>query len=389
MSGTIAEPVASCARRPHGASWAGARDIAGGWVPLPSRTLPIREAVGAVLAEDAVAGRPVPHYDSSAMDGWAVAGSPPWRLTDAGVLESGQAVEVVTGGALPAGTDAVVPVERGVLLDGVVEADPPGRRSHVRRAGEEAARGTVLAAAGVRLSPAQVAVLAIAGLDAVTVRARPRVGIVLTGDEVVTAGMPVAGRVRDAFDPLLPLAVARLGAEALPAVRVGDEPAAIRDAIAGFAEADLLVTVGGTGRSRADRLREALDGAEVLLDGVAMRPGHPALLVRLPDGRPLLALPGNPLAAVAVLLSFVPPLIDALTAATAPESTTATAAVDLTGWAGGTSLIPCRSTPAGIEPAPATRPNMLRGLAASAVLAVVPPEGVPAGGHAEVLPLPW
>ena len=379
----------TCGRREHGVPWTEARAAAGGWGALPPETLPLPSAVGAVLAEPAVAARPVPHYDSSAMDGWAVAGAPPWRLVGGGSLEAGEAREIVTGGQPPAGTEAVVPVERGTVGGDLLTADAPEPGAHVRRAGEEAAAGTVLVAAGTRLTPAHVAVLAIAGADVVVVRRRPRIGLVLTGDEVVTSGVPDAGRVRDAFDPLLPASVARLGAEALAAVRVGDDPEAIRQAIAGLGDADVLVTVGGTGRSRADRLREALGDASPVLDGVAMRPGHPALLVRLPDGRPLLGLPGNPLAAVAVLLSFLPPLLDALTEAAPTMPVRMPAAVELRGWAGGTTLVPCAATAAGVAPAPATRPNMLRGVAASSVLAVIPPQGVPAGAPVEVLPLPW
>lgn len=372
-----------------GISWADARGLAAAWPASPAAELPLRRAVGAVLVEDALAPRAVPHYDSSAMDGWAVAGPPPWRITEEDLLVPGRAHAVVTGAGLPLGADAVVPTEHGTLVDGLLDAHQPVRGAHVRSAGEEARQGAVLAAAGTRLSPVDIAVLAVAGLDAVEARRRPRVAFVLTGDEVDTAGLPGPGRVRDAFDPLLPLAAAGLGAEALPPARVGDDPEAIRRAIPAASEVDVVVTVGGTGRSRVDRLREALGDATTVFDGVAMRPGHPALLARLPDGRPLLALPGNPLAAVAALLSFLPPLLDALTGATVLGAVTAPAATGLAGRPGRVLLVPCRWAEGGLEPADATRSNMLRGLAASDVLAVVPPEGVAAGEEAEVLPLPW
>jgi molybdopterin molybdotransferase len=372
-----------------GIGWAEAVALAAEWPPSPPVELALPDAVGAVLADDALAPRAVPHYDSSAMDGWAVTGPPPWRITEEDVLVPGQAHVVVTGGSLPLGTASVVPSERGTVVDGLLDAVPPQPHAHVRRAGEEAPQGAVLAAAGTRLSPADVAVLAIAGLDAVLVHRRPRVAFVLTGDEVISSGLPAPGRVRDAFDPLLPLAAAGLDAEPLPPVRVGDDPDAIRAAITSAAAADVVVTVGGTGRSRVDRLREALGDAETVFDGVAMRPGHPALLARLPDGRPLLGLPGNPLAAVAVLLSFLPPLIDASTGATALEAVTAPAAVELPGWNGGVSLIPCHWAEQGLEPAAAARPNMLRGLAASDVLAVVPVGGAAEEEAVQVLPLPW
>jgi molybdopterin molybdotransferase len=379
---------AACGRRPHGTSWDDARSLTRAWSPGPSAPVPLREAVGAVLAEDVAAPGPVPHYDSSAMDGWAVAGAPPWRIGHAGPLGPGRAVPVVTGGLLPDGADAVLPTELGSERDGLVSGPAPEPGGHVRRAGEEASAGAVLASSGRRLTAADVAVLAIAGLDVVPARSRPRVACVLTGDEVVTAGRPEPGRVRDAFDPLLPLAIRRLGGDAPPPVRLGDDPEAIRSAVAA-ADADAVVTVGGTGRSGADRLREALRGAETVFDGVAMRPGHPALLARLPDGRPLLGLPGNPLAAVAVLLSFLPPLVDGLTAAEPAAEETATAAVAMPGWQGGTALVPCAVSPRGLLPAAATRSHMLRGLAASSVLAVVPPAGVAPGSGVRALPLPW
>jgi molybdopterin molybdotransferase len=380
---------ASCRREPHGTGWDEARRLAGSWAPLLATEVPLHDAVRAVLARDAVAHAPLPHYDSSAMDGWAVAGAPPWRVRPGGALTAGTARDVVTGGALPPGTEAVLATERGRVADGLLVADRPRAGAHVRRAGEEAPAGTVLVPGGTRLSPAHVAVLAIAGTDVVLARRRPRVGFVLTGDEVVTSGIPAAGRVRDAFDPLLPLTADRLGGDALPPLRVGDDPVAIREALGSLGRADVLVTVGGTGRSRADRLREALGDAATVFDGVAMRPGHPALLARLPDGRPLLGLPGNPLAAVAVLLSFLPRIVDALAGAQPAAERTVVAAVALPGWAGGSALVPCALTPEGVLPASATRPNMLRGLADSAVLAVVPPAGVAAGASVPVLPLPW
>lgn len=372
--------------------WDAARDLtAAVAVPLPAGTIPLRHARWAVPDRDVRAPGPVPHYDSSAMDGWVVRGAPPWRILPRGVvLEDACAAVVVTGGLVPEEADGVVPVERGVAADGVLQADPPRPGAHIRRAGEEAREGDVLVRAGTRLAPAHLAVLAVAGLDAVTARAAPRVAAVLTGDEVVLSGRPVPGRVRDAFDPMIPAAIAGLGATPVEPVRCGDDPLVIAAAVGG-ADADVVVTVGGTGRSGADRLREALQrlGGERLFEGVAMRPGHPALLARLPDGRPLLALPGNPLAAVVALLSFLPPLVAGLTGAPVPPLPLEPAGADLEGWPGGTSIVPARRGSAGLEPVAAVRPNMLRGLAAADALAVVPPGGAAAGTSIRALPLPW
>jgi molybdopterin molybdotransferase len=372
--------------------WDAARDAALRAVaPLPAAALLLAAAGHAVPDADVLAPWPIPHYDSSAMDGWIVRGNPPWRLVPAGTpLPDGAAAVVVTGGAVPPEATAVVPVERASVEDGLLTAERPAPGAHVRRAGEEAEAGSVLVAAGTRLTPAHLAMLAVAGLDTVVARRPPVVAAVLTGDEVVLFGRPTAGRVRDAFDPMLPAAIAGLGAIAGAPVRCGDDPDAIAAAIAG-ARADVVVTVGGTGHSGADRLREALDrlGATAVFEGVAMRPGSPTLLARLGDGRPLLALPGNPLAAVVALASFLPPLLAGLTAAPLPALPTEPASTDLPRWAGGTAVVPARRGPGGLEPVAAVRPNMLRGLASADVLAVVPPGGAAAGSPIRCIPLPW
>ncbi|HET6824625.1 MAG TPA: molybdopterin-binding protein, partial [Amnibacterium sp.] len=360
-------------------------------VPLPTVELPLAAARHAVAAADVLAPGPIPHYDSSAMDGWVVRGAPPWRLVGPGApLPDGGAAVVVTGGTVPGEATAVVPAERGSVTGGVLTAEAPVPGAHIRRAGEEAAAGSVLVAAGTRLTPAHLAMLAVAGLDAVVARRPPVVAAVLTGDEVVVSGRPDPGRVRDAFDPMLPAAIAGFGALSAPPVRCGDDPEAIAAAV-GAAEADLVVTVGGTGHSGADRLREALArlGTTAVFEGVAMRPGSPTLLTRLGDGRPLLALPGNPLAAVVTLASFLPPLLAGLAAAKLPPLPTAGAGAGLPGYPAGTAILPVRFTDAGVTPVPAARPNMLRGLASADSLAVVPPGGAAAGARIRCIPLPW
>ena len=208
-----------------------------------------------------MAPRAVPHYDSSAMDGWAVAGPPPWRIVEEDVLVPGQARTIVTGGVLPLGSDAVVPLERGSRIEGLLDAQRPAAGAHVRHAGEEAAVGTVLVPAGTRLSPAHLAVLAIAGLDAVVgppaaahrLRAHRR-----RGDDVGPPGRRARpGRVR----PPAP-ARRRAARRVVAAPRSASATTRPRSAAAidALGAAEVVVTVGGTGRSRADRLREAIDG---------------------------------------------------------------------------------------------------------------------------------
>jgi len=357
--------------------------------PAPVRRTALTEAQGCTAAEDLRALGPVPHAATSAMDGWAVAGEGPWRLDDSpGPLAPGRARLIVTGGVPPEAADAVLPVELGeVDGDRLTGPTPPASR-HIRPAGEEAAEGDVIVPAGQVLTPARLAVLASTGHDHVAVRRRPRVRLLVTGDELVSAGVPPAGRVRDVMTPMLPPMLAALGADVVAVQRVRDDATTVAEAA--LVEADLVVSAGGTGRSAVDPIAGAWLqlGADVRFRGVDMRPGHPASLAVLPDGRPWLALPGNPLAAVVTALSFVPPLVAGHTGAHLPKPPTAVAGAELRGRAG-TTLVPARATEDGLVPAAAGRPHMLRGLAEADVVAIVPADGVRPGETVRVLPRVW
>ncbi|WP_340288298.1 molybdopterin molybdotransferase MoeA, partial [Aquipuribacter hungaricus] len=358
----------------HGAGFDEARSAARGLgsalAPAPV-TVPVGEALGTVLAAPLHALGDVPAADASAMDGFAVRGPGPWRvvgqaLAGAGPsapLDDGHAVEVATGALVPAGTDRVLPVEVVRLVgaaagaDAVVHLDgtPPDRR-HVRPRGEECSAGEPLLPAGRRVVPGVLGLAASTGSDCLQVRRRPRVAALLTGDEVVAAGLPVPGQVRDAVGPLLPGAVASLGGDLVALERCGDAPGELDAALErlGSGGADVLLTCGMAGSGPADRLRPwlARTGARLVVDGVEVRPGHPMLLASLPGGTPLVGLPGNPLAAVAALLGLLGPLLDGLSGLTPPVRAEAV----LTDWEPrgrpATVLLPVRRRPDGaVEPA--------------------------------------
>jgi molybdopterin molybdotransferase len=338
--------------------------------------------VGRVLATSVRAAVDIPHFASAAMDGWAVAGAGPWRVVDRGRVAVGEASAIVTGGLLPEGAEAVVRSENAHVDGDHLVRDHEDPRTHLRPASEEAVAGEVLVEAGTRLSPAHVALAAAAGADALEVSARPRVGTVFTGDEVTLSGIPTPGRVRDSFGPTLPALLGMLGACVMTTRRIGDDRdatiAALRDP-----DVDVVVTTGGTGDSRADHVRRALDdlGAEYLVPGLACRPGGPTLLARLSEGRLALGLPGNPLAAFLGLLSLGDPLVAGFTGrAMAPlESVPVPTSVKRHPEA--TRLVPVR---AGLHEVEWTGAAMMRGLAAATGVLVVPPVG-----DGDLLPLPW
>ena len=365
--------------------WDGARArIAAAVVPGPLATLPLLEAAGCVTAGPVLAPRPLPHYASSAMDGWAVRGASPWRL------EWGRAEPIVTGGAVPEWCEAVLPSERGLLDGDVLSSEYPlplGR--HIRRAGDEAPAGTPLVDAGVRLRPAHLALLAIAGFDELAVRRPASVDLFFTGDEVDTAGLPGVGRVRDAFTPLLPPLVERCGGAIGATTRLLDDDEAVAAALLA-STAPLRVTTGGTGRSRADAVRRALGlaGAALLVDGVAMRPGHPTIVAALPDGAVVVALPGNPLAAFLAALSFLPPALDAAGGAAAAGLRRGVLGEAL-GRAGTTALVPVVEQDGRWRAVHGIRSHMLSGLTVAEAVAVVPAGGADAGDEVRLLDLPW
>lgn len=369
--------------------------------------VPLSTAAGRTLAHDLFALTDLPHYSSSAMDGWAVCGDGPWELGEAiragastalAPLAPGSARAIATGAPVPPGTTAIVRREQGdtrwsaggMRLELCDPAFPPAPGRDIRQRGEEARHGEPLLSAGAVLTAPRLALAAVAGYDEVSVLAAPMVDLVLLGDELRAAGLPADGRVRDAFLPSLPAAVAAAGGTA-GSIAFG------RDTLDSTVEAlsapsgPLTLTTGGTARGPADFVRAAIDalGAEILVDGVAMRPGHPVILARLESGRLLLALPGNPLAAMLAFASIGVPVLDGMLRRAAAPVARIALAVDADNATASTRLVPCTWGLDGATPTPWQDSGMLRGLASAALVAVVPPGGSAAGDLVETLPLPW
>jgi len=377
----------------------------------PPQLVPLAAATGRVLARDVTSLHSMPHYASSAMDGWVVAGAGPWRPepaarphgtagTEPPPLAPGAARRIVTGEAIPAGATTVLRQEHAVVDPGhtVLHADPvPREGADIRAAGREASAGDELLRAGMRLTPGRIAVAAVGGHDVLPVTVPVRVRLVLTGDEVITSGIPAPGQVRDAFGPVLPACIDALGGTLVDAVRIGDDRRATLGALDSPAArgVDVLVSTGGTGHSAADHLRPAAEqlGARALIGSVAMRPGHPAMLSRLPDGRLLVALPGNPLAALMTVVTLLEPLLAAATGQPPSSPAWARAGEGIRGAGHSHRLVPASwADPADrrvLVPSEHTGSAMMRGLAHADAVLVVPPAGTPSGADVGWLPLPW
>ncbi|MEU4193280.1 molybdopterin molybdotransferase MoeA [Kribbella sp. NPDC026611] len=383
-------------------SWDAARELAHSAArlgPVVSREL--AQVDGCVLGTPLVASGDVPPVDRAAMDGFAVSGTGPWRVVGrvrAGSaerlrLKDGEAAEIVTGAAVPAGASAVVRREDAVVC-GEVVAGPAEDGRHIRRAGEECRAGEHLLPAGVVVGPAVLGLAATVGLNRLTVIEPPTVSAVVTGDELVHRGTSGAGRVRDAIGPMLPGLITRAGARVGRIDHLGDSRDELRAAV-DAAEADLILVSGSSAAGPADHLRPVLAElhAELIVDGVACRPGHPQAMAKLPDGRLVLGLPGNPFAALVAFLTLGGAAIRRMRGLPLPTLTRASVPGGITCHPTSTRLVPVRFTDQGAVPVGHGGAAMLRGPALADALAVVDP-GPAEAIAARLLPLdpgaqPW
>ncbi|WP_434592722.1 molybdopterin molybdotransferase MoeA [Streptomyces sp. A5-4] len=424
--------------------WAEARAAAAraGRAAAPrTHRVPLGQALGQVLAEPLDALTDLPSFDTSAMDGWAVAGPGPWLVKEGGgilaghaapePLADGEAVRIATGARIPPDATAVIRSEharaeeakgsgKGLLyaLRAVLQGQD------IRPRGQECRTGDRLLPAGSLVTPAVLGLAAAAGFDALLTVPRPRVEVLILGDELLTSGLPHDGMVRDALGPLLDPWLRALGAEVTATRRLGDDADALHRAVT-TSDADLVITTGGTAAGPVDHVHPILRkaGAELLVDGVAVRPGHPMLLARLTQDRYLVGLPGNPLAAVSGLLTLAEPLLRARARLPSLEPYCSPVRDAVSGHPHDTRLVPVvhrtdsrtdsrgggrsgsgtdadagRAAGRGggqeqgreqAVPLHYNGPAMLRGIAAADGLAVVPPGGAQADQELEILDLPW
>jgi molybdopterin molybdotransferase len=377
-------------------SWPQARRIArAAATPLDRIELAFPAALGAALAVPLVALAPLPAYDAAAMDGYAIAGTGPWQLvgrvlagdaTPVEPLRPGTAVEIATGALVPAGADAVLPYEQARCRADRVHGEI-GSGRHIRRRGDDCRLGEQVLPAGSVVTPASLGLAASLGHDRLTVHRRPRVGVVVTGAELLAAGLPSPGRVRDAITPLLPGLVHSAGGEIAWTIRVTDDKAALIEAMQ-HPGADVTVVCGATSVGAADHLRGALDAvaAVVRIHGVACRPGHPQLFATMPDGRFVIGLPGNPYAALVAGLTLLAPLLGQLAGRADRPAVTARLAGPVTVLGRDTRLVPVARIGSAVVPVGHDRPGLLWGAAEADALAVVPPGWH--GAEVELLALP-
>ena len=304
--------------------------------PRGMEHVPLAEAYGRVLAQDAAAREDLPPFDRSTVDGFAVRADDvaragpdgPAVLRLAGEVQmgetapvgagAGEAVRIPTGGMLPPGADAVVMLEDVDERDGRIAVRRPARPGdNVIRRAEDVRRGEVALRPGTRLRPQDVGLLAAVGITDVPVFVRPRVAIIATGDEIVPADRtPEGGQVRDVNTYTLAALVRQEGGVPRVAGIVEDVYdvllRALRDA---RREADLVLVSGGSSVGEKDAVARAigeLGRPGVIVHGVSIKPGKPTILA-LVDGTPVIGLPGHPVSGMVIFDVFVRDVLSGLT----------------------------------------------------------------------------
>jgi molybdopterin molybdotransferase len=298
---------------------------------LQTESVPLREALGLVLAHDIVSDRDYPPFDRSVRDGYAVRAAdthPNAQLNCGGELKAGDTpsisvstgscIQIMTGAALPAGADAVVMIEHtsregdSVKLDRAVKSG-----QHVVRKGSEQEAGQTVLAAGTRLGFAELAAAAQVGAAHPVVTRKPRVAVLSTGDEVVDfASTPGPFQIRNSNSVSLGAQIALLGGEPVFLGNAKDRLDELRAMISAGLEADALILSGGVSMGKYDLVEPVLRelGAEFVFDAVAIRPGKPVVFA-ICKGKPVFGLPGNPVSTMVTFDLFVQPAIDILSGA--------------------------------------------------------------------------
>ena len=297
-----------------------------------SETVHVSRAMGRVLADDVVAPRANPPLPNTAVDGYGFAGGRPEgphvlllsderaaagpRLTS--VVPVGQAVRILTGAALPTGVDTVVLQEDVTVADGQIAFNGPIKAgANTRRAGEDVHKGDVILKAGLRVTAADMAILAATGVDQVDVRVRLRVAVVSTGDELVEAGETAKqDQIFDANRPMLLSMITAMGHVPVDMGRCADDRAALSRVLDDAArKADVVITSGGASAGDEDHVSSLLTEVGAMqMWRIAIKPGRP-LALGLWNNTPVFGLPGNPVAAMVCILVFASPAMAQLAGA--------------------------------------------------------------------------
>lgn len=324
-------------------------------IRLPAETVPLAEALGRIAASSVASRETIPPFANSAMDGFAVHSADlsgaseahPVTLTVSGLTaagdapaspraDTGSAWRIMTGAAIPAGFDAVLPIETVQLLEqgkSIVVTAPATSGQHVRAAAEDFCHGEPVLATGTQISPAHIAALASTGIGELAVVRRPRVAHFATGNELVAdARQALApGQIRNSNSPFLSAVLTQHGANVHYGGQLRDDAAVVAAHLKSLCTGkpgegttpDIILTTGAVSAGDFDFIPQVIRelGGEILFHKVSIKPGKPILFARLPNGSFFFGLPGNPVSTAIGFRFFVLPFLQAMQAipAAAPQ----------------------------------------------------------------------
>lgn len=315
-----------------------------------SETVPVIVSTGRTLRQSIMAERDQPPFDRVTMDGIAIAFSdfgsgtrrfPIQAMQAAGEpalrLESGNAIEIMTGASLPDGADCIVPVERISVNDAVaeIEADyKTTQRQFIHARGSDHLKGTELLTPGTRISPMDIAIITSCGLTEVEVSKAPSIRVISTGNELVAPGEPIEPhQIRLSNGPSMITMLGQHGFDDCEHDHLADEPELLKTRIAEHLDScDVLILSGGVSMGKADYVPQVLDelGVEVVFHRISQRPGKPMWFGIGPNEQAVFALPGNPVSTLVCCRQYVVPALDAASGLRESQPEFASLAQDVT-----------------------------------------------------------
>jgi molybdopterin molybdotransferase len=381
----------------HNVEWDEARQIAyENSTETAAEEISIIESIGRICAQDVIAQSDLPPAHTAMMDGYAVAGTGPWKIIKsirAGQFESeiepGTALKVSTGAHIPAECSFVIPHEDVVIFENDVASNVPlPMGKHIRVPGDEARVGDIIVSTGSTITPVVAGLAASSSIDTVQVRKIPQIDVLVTGDELVSNGHAEPGKIRDSLSIQIPSWVTGLGGQIGQITRVRDDVDETREAIISCL-APIIITTGGTAHGEFDCVRKALSqlDAVLIVDEIKMRPGHPSVLAKLPSGQLVASLPGNPLAALVSYLTLVAPAINRLLGQPLGKLDTAELRQDFP--TDRTRIVPVKIQDGKVLLTEFRGSAMLRGLTEADALAVINPTDSAFGSRVRILAFPW
>ena len=367
---------------------------------LQTKIVKISSCLNLTLATNLKSLHPLPPFDTSMMDGYAVCGDSPWKIVGTILaggkdieIKSGEAVAIATGAKIPQNTFAVLRHEHAKLDEKILTLKEEillTKGKDIRRKGEESDIGEDILKSGLAINPAVIGLAASCGYDELEVFENPIIDCLILGDELLNEGLPKEGKIRDSLSMQIPGWIKNSDAIIGEVKRVPDDLEKTIKAI-NNSNANIVLTTGGTAKGPVDHIHPAIKAlnGHIFIDEVKVRPGHPMLLAEFGTNKFLVGLPGNPLAAVVAFISLALPVIRKMQGRNLENLEKIKINKDVPAPENEHRLFPVKIENNEATPVQHWGSAMLRGVAQSNAFVIVPPNGAKAGAILDYLRTPW